>query len=84
MVPTNNHLEANIGAKWEQFVEYESHGLLKRNNILTEYVIMREVMWQFFCQTSASFYKLNDNQLLQRSDATISSIRQVSFFQYTV
>lgn len=77
MLPESRSVESRAGLAWEHYIEKKTFGLLPKSNTLSEYIVLREIIWQFFVPVSAFVFKLNGNTLIVRDDVTISSIRQV-------
>lgn len=79
LLPESTNIEANIGIKWEEFFENKTYGMIPRSNVITEYLAVREILWQFFSPTSANVFKLVGDKIIPRDDVTISSVRQPTF-----
>ncbi|KRT82374.1 hypothetical protein AMK59_3863, partial [Oryctes borbonicus] len=77
VLPESSNVDANIAICWDNFLEHSVQGLIsiKRSNIITEYCMLREIIWQnYIVHNSFIFHYLGD-KLLPKENVTIASVR---------
>lgn len=79
--PASKREEANIGILWEEYLEKETHGLLGLDKIsfISEYKVIREVLWQMFGTHNSFVFYFKGNELNIRNNISIGSARNVTF-----
>ncbi|XP_044764094.1 LOW QUALITY PROTEIN: gamma-tubulin complex component 5-like [Coccinella septempunctata] len=79
--PASMREEANVGILWEDYLESETHGLLGLDKIsfISEYKVIREIIWQMFGMHKSFVFYFKGNELNIRSDVSIASVRNVTF-----
>ncbi|XP_066257824.1 gamma-tubulin complex component 5 [Euwallacea similis] len=84
MKPESRFKEANIGILWEDFVNNQVQGLipLKPPSIITEYIVIREVLWQLWRPHNSKAFELVHNTVRPRPDVTLASVRSFAFYSY--
>nr|CAH7712329.1 unnamed protein product [Callosobruchus chinensis] len=82
--PYSDHKEANLGLLWEKFLEKETMGLIAIQNstVLSEYKVIREILWQLFVQHDSATFRFEGDELKPRCDVTISSMRSKCFHSF--
>ncbi|KAJ8968454.1 hypothetical protein NQ314_002293 [Rhamnusium bicolor] len=84
MAPVSKWREANIGILWEQFLEDQVKGLvpIEKASILSEYKVIREILWQLWSLHTSAVFELDGNQLRPKTNVTISSVRTGAFEKF--
>ncbi|CAG9770142.1 unnamed protein product [Ceutorhynchus assimilis] len=84
MEPQSQRREANIGILWEKYLKEQVHGLiiLKSPSIISEYNVVREILWQLWCPISSSTLEFSGNCLRPRPDITLASVRSYAFYTF--
>ncbi|CAH1956605.1 unnamed protein product [Acanthoscelides obtectus] len=82
--PYSDHKEANLGLLWERFLKEQTMGLvaIQKSTILSEYKVIREILWQLFVQHDSAVFYFEGNELKPRYDVTISSMRSKCFHSF--
>ncbi|VEN43416.1 unnamed protein product [Callosobruchus maculatus] len=82
--PYSDHKEANLGLLWEKFLEEETMGLIaiQKSTVLSEYKVIREILWQLFIQHDSATFRFEGDELKPRCDVTISSMRSKCFHSF--
>lgn len=64
----------------EKYLEKQAMGLvvMKKSTIISEYKVIREILWQLWDLHTSSVFHFEGNDLTTRSNITISSSRAVS------
>lgn len=64
----------------EKYLEKEAMGLIQlpKVSIISEYKVIREILWQLWIPHSSAIFEFNVNNLQVKNNITISSIRVVS------
>ncbi|GJQ85078.1 hypothetical protein Trydic_g3734 [Trypoxylus dichotomus] len=77
VLPRSSNIDANIAICWDNFLEHSVQGLIsiKRSNIITEYCILREIIWQNCIVHNSFIFYFVGNKLLPRENVTIASVR---------
>lgn len=68
----------------EEYLDSETHGLLGLDKIsfISEYKVIREVLWQMFGTHKSFIFYFKENELHIRENVSIASVRNVSFSKY--
>ncbi|XP_066148739.1 gamma-tubulin complex component 5 [Euwallacea fornicatus] len=84
MKPESQLREANIGILWEDFVNSQVQGLipLKPPSIISEYIVIREILWQLWRPHNSKTFELVHNTVRPRPDVTLASVRSFAFYTY--
>ncbi|XP_030748317.1 gamma-tubulin complex component 5-like [Sitophilus oryzae] len=82
--PESEWREANIGILWEKYLVDQVHGLvdLNRPSFTTEYKVIREILWQFWCPHTSTTIELHGNNIQPRSSITLPSVRSYAFCNF--
>jgi gamma-tubulin complex component 5 len=74
-VITSDHLAANFCTMWQKHLSNKSLGFIKPRplSLVTEYCLLREILWMFTNPVDCKFFKLNDDEFVLRSDVTLPS-----------
>lgn len=66
----------------DEFIDYQSKGMLqlRKSNVISEYLVIRELLWQFCGQHSSFTFTLENDSLVPRTNVTVASVRNVSDF----
>ncbi|KAF5297036.1 hypothetical protein FQA39_LY12250 [Lamprigera yunnana] len=80
MKPLSDDPEANITFLWDDFIQDMSKGLVVRHcNIIAEYKVLREVIWQLYEPHSSTCFQFIGDTLQPVSNVTIGSVRLETF-----
>lgn len=74
------YLIAVMNFNREKFLEKEAMGLVKlpEMSIISEYKVIREILWQLWIPHSSAVFEFDINHIKTRNNITIASIRSVS------
>ncbi|XP_060534351.1 uncharacterized protein LOC132706808 isoform X2 [Cylas formicarius] len=77
--PESEHREANIALIWEDFLRHLVEGFVVVENpsIITEYKVIREVLWEMWGYHTCSTFKLCGNYVQPNEHITVASVRCV-------
>lgn len=75
MKPESEHPEANVAILWDKHLLQSGLSFGNPTNIISEYKMVREVIWQLWEPHNSMIYKFSGNQLVPKDDITISSCR---------
>ncbi|KAH1019005.1 gamma-tubulin complex component 5 [Dendroctonus ponderosae] len=84
MRPKSDWREANIGILWEEYLQDQFQGLasLKSSSIISEYKVIREILWQIWKPHNSCTIQLVGNSIKPRPDVSLASIRSYAFYNY--
>lgn len=80
LLPRSKTWDANLQIHWETFIKKSTNGLLTIDaNLISEYKVIREVLWQLFCPHDGVVFKYSADSLIVRENVSIPSVRNFSF-----
>lgn len=71
----STHPAANFNQAWELNLSKKSMGLIKPQptSLLTEYCLLREILWMFINPVDCKFFKMENDQISLRANVSIPS-----------
>nr|XP_022920494.1 gamma-tubulin complex component 5-like [Onthophagus taurus] len=82
-VPETTNIDGNVAFSWDEFVRETTHGLLDQHSkIITEYKVMREIIWQLLIAHSSTCFDYDGKFVCAKENVTISSVRSVAFADF--
>ncbi|KAL1502501.1 hypothetical protein ABEB36_007635 [Hypothenemus hampei] len=84
MEPESEEREANIGILWENYLKEQVQGLIPLSypSIISEYKVIREILWQLFYPHTSSTIEIVGNSIRPRPDVTLASVRTYAFYTF--
>ncbi|XP_044260572.1 gamma-tubulin complex component 5-like isoform X2 [Tribolium madens] len=84
MEPPSDWFDANVGLLWHQHLLTEARGLVTLDplTVISEYKVMREILWQMWGPHNSVVFQLSGNKLVPKPNVTISSIRASCFYNF--
>ncbi|KAK4877879.1 hypothetical protein RN001_010385 [Aquatica leii] len=81
MKPSSETDTGNLAILWHNHLETITNGLIltETPNVITEYHVLREIIWQMHVQHSSACFRVIGNHLEPASNVTISSVRLEAF-----
>jgi hypothetical protein len=81
MEPPSEWFDANVGILWEQHLRRLTGDLIQIApiTVISEYKVMREVLWQLWGPHDSTIFQLSGDELVPKTNVTISSVCSVSF-----
>lgn len=80
-LPQSEHPEANEAINWMTYLNSQTYGILNLvpTSIISEYKIMREILWQMRTAHNSFVFCLKGDLIALKTDVTISSVKSISF-----
>ncbi|RZC36219.1 Spc97 Spc98 domain containing protein [Asbolus verrucosus] len=81
MEPPSEWFDASVGILWERHLQNQVRDLIQIEpiTVISEYKVMREVLWQMWGPHSSTVFELSINKLVPKTNVTISSICSMTF-----
>nr|XP_015836529.1 PREDICTED: uncharacterized protein LOC100142256 [Tribolium castaneum] len=84
MKPPSDWFDANVGLLWHQHLQKQTGGLIALHplTVISEYKVMREIIWQMWGPHNSAVFQLLGNKLVPKRNVTVSSVRSSHFYDF--
>lgn len=84
MKPSSNWIDANHGIIMQQHLQKKVSGFLTLDpiTIISEYKVMREILWQMWGPHLSTIFQLSLDKLLPKSNVSVASVCTVSISKF--